>query len=164
MRGKAIRSGRLIRTVYAVCLLVATCTHVAPLIEHGVFWDYGGVGWASAAFWTALTVADPLAAACLFAWPRVGVGLTSAIIGLDVLHNGVVFREVLLHPSAGHLWTYTAFGLQVAFLLFVMATVRVAWSQAPPLSRGLRTDGAVAGAEVAAQSPPVRGGAGKDTT
>ena len=123
-------SGLLIRSAYAACLLVATGTHAVPLIQHGVFWDYGGVGWVSAAFWTALAIADPVAAACLFVWPRVGLALTSGIIGLDVLHNGVVFSDVLRHPSAFHLWTYTAFGLQVAFLLFVIASVRVPWSQA----------------------------------
>jgi len=125
------RSGLLIRSVYAACLLVATATHLAPLIEHGVFWDYGGVSWVSAAFWTSLAVADPVAAACLFVRPRLGLALTAAIIGLDVLHNGVVFSPVLLQPSAGHLWTYSAFGLQVAFLLFVIATLRIAWRDLP---------------------------------
>ena len=130
MRNRRARSGLLIRSAYALCLLVATCTHAAPLIQHGLFWDYGGVGWFSAAFWTTLAFADPAAAACLFVWPRVGVVLTSGIIGLDVLHNGIVFSDVLRHPSGLHLWTYTAFGLQLAFLLFVIATVRVPWAQA----------------------------------
>jgi hypothetical protein len=130
MRSGRSRSGLLIRTVYALCLLVATGAHAAPLLQHGVFWDYGGVGWVSAAFWTALAIADPVAAACLFVWPRVGLVLTSGIIGLDVLHNGIVFSDVLRHPSVLHLWTYTAFGLQLAFLLFVIATVRLPWSQA----------------------------------
>ena len=123
------RSGFLIKSIYAVCLLGATYNHVVPLIQHGVFWDYGGVGWVSAAFWTSLAVADPLAAACLFVWPRVGLALTCAIIGLDVLHNGVVFSDALLHPSGRHLWTYLAFALQVAFLVFVIATVQAPWSQ-----------------------------------
>jgi len=101
------------------------------LIQHGIFWNYGGVGWVSAAFWTSLAVADPVAAACLFIWPRVGLALTSGIIALDVLHNGIIFSQSFFHPSERNLWTYTAFGLQVAFLLFVIATVRVAWSQAP---------------------------------
>jgi hypothetical protein len=131
MLGGRDRSGLLVRSAYALCLLVATCTHAVPLIQHGVFWDYGGANPVSVVFWTSLAVADPLAAACLFVWPRVGLALTSGIIGLDVLHNGVVFSDVLRHPSAVHLWTYTAFGLQLAFLLFVIATVRLAWSQAP---------------------------------
>jgi len=133
MRDLANRSGLLIRSVYALCLLVATCTHAVPLIQHGLFWDYGGVGWVSAAFWTALAFADPVAAGCLFVSPRVGLVLTSGIIGLDVLHNAIVFRDVLLQPAAGYWWTHLAFGLQVAFLLFVIATVRTAWAQAPRL-------------------------------
>jgi hypothetical protein len=131
MGGQTDRSGRLVRGIYALCLLVATCTHAVPLIEHGLFWTYGGVGWASAAFWTTLAFADPFAAVCLFVWPRVGLVLTCAIIGLDVLHNGIVLRHVLFQSPAGHLWTDTQVGLQVAFLLFVIATVRIAWSQAP---------------------------------
>jgi len=122
-------AGLLTRSVYALCLLVATCTHAVPLIQHGVFWDYGGVGWVSTVFWTSLAIADPVAAACLFIWPRVGLVLTSAIIGLDVLHNAVVFRDVLRQPFEVHLWTHLAFALQVAFLLFVVATVRVPWSR-----------------------------------
>jgi hypothetical protein len=129
--GKRIgRSGPFIRRAYALCLLVATCTHAVPLIQHGVFWDYGGVGWVTAAFWTSLTVADPVAAACLFVRPRLGLVLTTGIITLDVLHNAIIFSQSFFHPSERHLWTYTAFGLQVAFLVFVVATVRVAWRQA----------------------------------
>ena len=131
MRDRTNRSGFLIRSAYALCLLAATGTHVVPLIQHGIFWDYGGVGWVSAAFWTSLAVADPVAAACLFMWPRLRLVLTSVIIGLDVVHNGIVFSDILLQPPERHLWTFTAFGLQVAFLLFVMATVRVPWRQAP---------------------------------
>jgi hypothetical protein len=128
---RLIRSGLLIRSVYALCLLVATCTHAVPLIQHGIFWDYGGVGWVSTVFWTSLAIADPIAAAWLFVRPRAGLILTSGIIGLDVLHNAIVFRDILFQPPERHLWTDTAFGLQLAFLLFVIATVRVAWSQEP---------------------------------
>jgi hypothetical protein len=99
------------------------------LIQHGVLWNYGGVGWVTAAFWTSLAVADPVAAACLFVWPRVGLVLTSGIIGLDVLHNAIVFSDILFQRPELHLWTDTAFGLQVVFLLFVIATVRVPWSE-----------------------------------
>ena len=128
MRNAIHRCGLHLRIAYALCLLVATCTHAIPLIQNGIFWDYGGVGPVTSAFWTSLALADPAAAVCLFMWPRVGLVLTCGIIGLDVLHNGIIFRDVLLQPPALHLWTDTAFGLQVAFLLFVTATVRVAWS------------------------------------
>jgi hypothetical protein len=129
-RDRGGRSGLIIRSIYAVCLLVATSTHAATLVQHGVFWDYGGAGWVSSAFWTSLTVADPLAAGCLFAWPRIGLVLTCGIIGLDVLHNVIVFSGVLLQPSGRYLWTYVFLGLQIAFLLFVIATVRIPWQSA----------------------------------
>jgi hypothetical protein len=83
----------------------------------------------STVFWTSLAIADPVTAVCLFVRPRAGLVLTSGIIGLDVLHNAIVFRDMLFQPPERHIWTYAAFGLQVVFLLFVIATVRVAWSQ-----------------------------------
>ena len=131
------RTGLQIRMVYALCLLAGASTHAATLIQHGLFWSYGGVSLFSAVFWTSLTFADPATAACLFLWPRVGLALTVAIIGSDVVHNAIMFRDVLLQPPAGHLWTDTAFALQVAFLVFVIATVRVAWS---PSARGVTAE------------------------
>jgi hypothetical protein len=76
-----------LRCIYAACLFGATCNHVLILGRHGLLWDYGGVGWPSAAFWTGLTFADPLAIALLFARPRWGVLATVAIIIADVAHN-----------------------------------------------------------------------------
>ncbi len=131
MDKQVIRSGLLIRIFYALCLLVATCTHAVPLIQHGLFWNYGGVGLVSTVFWTSLAIADPVAAAFLFVRPRVGLIMTSGIIGLDVVHNAIAFSGILFQPPERHIWTYTAFGLQLAFLLFVIATVGVAWSQEP---------------------------------
>ena len=136
------RAGLLIRSIYAACLLVATGTHVVPLIQHGLSWDYG-VGRFSATFWTFLAVADPLATVCLFAWPRLGLVMTIAIIVSDVLHNAIVFSDVLLRPSMSHLWTLAAFALQVAFLVFVGCTVRTAWRQTksgPPPPTGEEKD------------------------
>ena len=121
--------GPALRGVYAACLLVATCTHALPLIQHGIFWGYGGGSRLTAMFWTSLAFADPLAAILLFVWPRLGLVLTTAIIVLDVLHNGVVFSGVIADPSWIYLWTYTAFALQIAFLVFVIATVRTAWAE-----------------------------------
>src|SRR5580698_7819262 len=105
MRDRDIRLGFLIRGAYALCLLGATYNHAVPLIEHGVFWNYGGASLISTVFWTALAIADPLAIVCLFAWPRVGLALTIAIIGLDVLHNAIVFSPVLVQPPEQHVWT-----------------------------------------------------------
>ena len=60
------RGSVIVRSIWAACLLVAGANHARILLQHGLFWDYNGVGWASAAYWTSLTVLDPLAAALLF--------------------------------------------------------------------------------------------------
>lgn len=107
----------VLRVIYALCLLGATCTHVALLWQHGVLWDYGGALLFTRIFWTSLTFLDPLAALLLFVRPHVGLFLTVAIITSDVLHNtlvGVSPRNPM----------YLS---QVAFLLFVASTVYIAW-------------------------------------
>lgn len=107
----------VLRVSYAICLLGATCTHVAMLWKHGVLWDYGGVHLFTRIYWTSLTVLDPLAALLLFVHPRVGFILTALIIVSDVLHNTLVG----VSP-----WN-PMYLSQVAFLLFVAATVYTAW-------------------------------------
>ena len=107
----------VLRAIYAICLLGATCTHVVMLWEHGVLWDYGGVHLLTRIYWTSLTVLDPLAALLLFVQPRVGLILTALIIVSDVLHNTLVG----VSP-----WN-PMYLSQVAFLLFVAATVYTAW-------------------------------------
>ena len=77
----------VLRAIYAICLLGATCTHVAMLWQHGVLWDYGGAHLPTRIYWTSHTVLDPLAALLLFVRPRVGLILTALIIVSDVLHN-----------------------------------------------------------------------------
>jgi len=126
--------GQELRGIYAACLLVATCTHALPLLQHGLSWTYGGADPLTAMFWAALAFADPLAAVLLFVWPRAGLVLTTAIIVLDVLDNSIVFSGVIADPSWLYLWTYTAFALQIAFLVSVITTVRTAWSQLPKQS------------------------------
>jgi hypothetical protein len=112
-------SSRHARLIWALCLAVGTCTHVASLI-YG--WN-DRVPAPSAVFWNALTVLDPLAAVLLFLRPRMGVALTLAIMLSDVAHN---------------VWAIGAFGaiawpvvVQAAFLVFVLATARLIWRDAP---------------------------------
>jgi len=83
---------------------------------------------ASCAFWTSLAFFDSLAVLLLFAKPRAGVALTALIIAADVAHN-TWFLFAFTLPRNPNLtmaqeWPYAA---QVAFLLFVCATVRRAW-------------------------------------
>ena len=110
-----------LRAIYALCLAGATYNHLSTFLKHGLFWDYGGVPPASAAFWTALTVVDPVAIVLLFVTPNVGVSATAAIIIADVIHN--VWITQRQYPSL-------LFGLrqspavveQIGFMIFVMAT------------------------------------------
>jgi hypothetical protein len=111
------RASLILRIIYSICLLGATCTHVAMLWQHGVLWDYGGAPLFTRIYWTSLTFLDPLAALLLFVRPYFGLLLTVAIITSDVLHNtlvGVSPRNPM----------YLS---QVAFFLFVAVTVYVAW-------------------------------------
>jgi hypothetical protein len=114
----------IVRRVYALCLLGGTATHVWLLAAHGVLWDYGGVPLFTQVFWTSLTVLDPLAAILLFVRPRSGLAATLTIIATDVAHNvwfgihaGLAWRDDLN-------WMFLS---QLAFLCFVLATLRAAW-------------------------------------
>jgi hypothetical protein len=111
----------MLRVIYAMCLLGATCTHMAMLWQHGVLWDYGSAPLFSRIYWTSLTFLDPLAALLLFVRPHFGLVLTVAIITSDVVHNtlvGVSPRNPM----------YLS---QIAFLLFVASTAYVAWRGLP---------------------------------
>lgn len=125
----------LIRGVYALCLLVGTSTHLVTLVQHGPLYDYGGVNPLTRVFWNLLVAADPLAAVLLFARPRLGLMLTGGIIGLDVANNLAVYVHSLSRgPSPAT--AYPMFlGLQVAFLLFVAATIRIPWTLGPDRGR-----------------------------
>jgi hypothetical protein len=111
------KASLVLRAIYAICLLGATCTHVALLSRHGVLWDYGGAHLLTRIYWTSLTVLDPLAALLLFVRPHVGLILTVLIIVSDVLHNTLVGVPPL---NAMYL-------SQIAFLIFVASTVYIAW-------------------------------------
>lgn len=110
------------RTIYAVCLLVGTTTHLWTIVTHGVMWDYGGALPVSRIYWTSLAVLDPLAAALLFLKPRFGLAMAVAIISSDVMHN----TWFMLRSPAPD-WLNSMYLLQALFLVFVLATVRLAW-------------------------------------
>jgi hypothetical protein len=128
--------GRVIRTVYALCLIGATINHVRGVLSRG--WFPHGLPLPTAIFWSGLTFLDPLAALLLFVRPRVGVVLTVAIIVSDVAHNLWFIAANPLSASFYQDVARNAFMLsQIAFLLFVAATARLAW-QAPEHPRRLR--------------------------
>jgi hypothetical protein len=124
------RASLIVRSLWAVCLLAAGLNHVLILVRHGPLWDYGGVGWASAAYWSALTLFDPLVAALLFVRPRFGIAGTILLVATNVVHNLAITAR---HAPEGEFLARAGnpFVLaQIGFLLFVAATARVAWKGA----------------------------------
>jgi hypothetical protein len=113
-------SAKAVRRIWALCLAIGTCTHVAELILSGG--AYPGYPPATVIFWNALTVLDPLAAALLFWKPRLGVLATLAIMLGDVIHNtwAVAAHGAMIWPVA----------LQAAFLAFVLVTAHLIWRDA----------------------------------
>jgi hypothetical protein len=122
------RISTIIRTLFALCLLVATFNHAWFIFLHGPFWDYGfgsKTAWSSKVYWDVLTVVDPLAAILLFAKPRAGLWLTIAIIVSDVLHNTYYIA------ISGH-WLDRFYLAQVGFLVAVLGLAPVVASGFAP--------------------------------
>lgn len=122
------RRGRIVRRIWAACLALAGLNHARILVQHGPWWDYGGAGWGSAAYWSSLTLLDPLAAVLLLVRPRAGVAMAAGIIATNVVHNlGFVAGRVPQGTFVHHVATSPPMVSQIAFLLFVAATWRMAW-------------------------------------
>jgi hypothetical protein len=123
-----MRAGLLIRIIYALCLLGATANHVRAVHSRG--WMPPDLPWLTAAYWSSLTVLDPLAAVLLFVRPKIGIAATAAIILSDVIHN-LWFRAG--HPVTGSLYqdvTSSPFMMsQITFLLVVAVTAPIAWKE-----------------------------------
>ncbi len=121
------RASLIVRSLWAACLLGGGLNHALILLRHGPFWDYGGVGWASAAYWSALTLLDPVVAALLFLRPRIGIAGTVLLVATNVIHNLAITAryapEGEFLARAGNPVLLS----QIGFLLFVAATARVAW-------------------------------------
>ncbi|WP_176473118.1 hypothetical protein [Sphingomonas lenta] len=122
-----MRSSLIVRSIWAFCLLVATANHAFILLRHGLFWDYGGVGWASAVYWSGLTVVDPIVAALLFVRPRAGVAGTIALITTNVAHNLAVTARYAPEGEFLNRAAHPIILSQIGFMLFVGATARIAW-------------------------------------
>ncbi len=122
------RASLVIRSIWAACLLVAAANHARTLLRHGLFWDYGGVGWGSAFYWSSLTLIDPIVAALLFVRPKAGIVATILHIVTNVIHNLTV---TAVHAAPGDFLLSVAsrpFLLtQIGFMIFVGATARIGW-------------------------------------
>ena len=119
--------------------MLAAANHARILLQHGLFWDYNGVNSASAAYWSSLTLLDPLAAALLFLRPKAGIVLTILIIVTNVAHNLAVTAQSA--PEGAFLTRVASNPFlisQIGFMLFVAATARVAWPFSAPLASAPR--------------------------
>jgi hypothetical protein len=124
-----VRASRLIRSVWAACLLIGGVNHARILLQHGLFWDYGGINFLSAVYWSSLTVLDPLIAALLFVWPRIGIPAAVVLIVTNVAHNLAVTAYSAAPDDLLSLIVSNPFLLsQFAFMVFVVITARTAWS------------------------------------
>jgi hypothetical protein len=97
------------------------------LVQHGLFWDYGGLNPVSAAYLSGLTLLDPLVAALLFVKPRVGIVATVVLIVTNVIHN---LGTTAYYAPAGDFLTRASHPVllaQIGFMLFVLVTAPVAW-------------------------------------
>jgi hypothetical protein len=114
----------VLRTIYAACLVLATPIHVLFDVRYGpLLAGLEPLGYPSVVrlYWAALTFLDPLGAVLLFVRPRAGLVLCTVIIVTDVLNNSWVLYQ---RSESAFDINYL---LQVAFLVFVLATVRSAW-------------------------------------
>ena len=121
------RRSVVVRSVWALCLLIAGLNHARILVQHGLFWDYGGLHPISAAYMTGLTLFDPLVAALLFIRPKGGILATVVLIVTNVIHN---LATTAHFAPAGEFLTRASHPIilsQIAFMLFVVATARIAW-------------------------------------
>jgi hypothetical protein len=125
------RSSLIVRSLWAACLMVGGLNHVRMLLRHGLWWDYGGVGWGSAAYWSSLTILDPLVAMLLFVRPKAGICATIVLILTNVLHNFAVTASSAPDGAMLDRVASSPFLLsQIGFMLVVFATARIAWKVA----------------------------------
>jgi hypothetical protein len=122
------RASLIVRSLWAAGLLIGGVNHARILVEHGWQWDYGGIAWPSAVYWSSLTFIDPIVAALLFARPKAGIIGTVVLIVTNVVHNLAVTAH---YAPDGELLSRAAnpFVLsQIGFMLFVAASARIAWN------------------------------------
>ena len=122
------RASLIVRSIWAACLLVAGGNHARVLLDHGLFWNYGGVALPSAVYWSSLTLLDPLVAALLFVRPRIGTLSRIILITTNVAHNLVLTAHQagpgdFLIRVAGDPFIVS----QIGFMIFVGATAHIAW-------------------------------------
>lgn len=121
------RRSKVVRGIWAACLVGAGLNHLRILVIHGLGFDYGGLGVASSIYLTSLTIIDPLIAFLLFRRPKAGIIGTLLLMVTNVAHN---LSVTAIHSPDGEFLaraTHPILLAQMGFLLFVLATARTAW-------------------------------------
>lgn len=120
------RGSIVVRSLWAACLLIAGLNHARVLVQHGLFWNYGGLHPISAAYLTSLTLLDPIVAALIFIKPGAGIPATVILIVTNVIHN--LATTAYFAPPGEFLMraSHPIILSQIAFMLFVIATARIA--------------------------------------
>ena len=139
LQAARVESGSLlVRSVWAACLVVAGLNHARLLVQHGLFWDYGGLHPISAFYVTSLTLLDPLVAALLFARQRAGIVATIILIVTNVVHNLATIAHFAplgaFVARASNPITLS----QIGFMLFVLVTAPIALRRVEPVGDGSR--------------------------
>ena len=108
--------------------MIAGVNHARILIAYGIGYDYGGMAWPSALYWSSLTLIDPFAALLLFVCPKWGIIVVNLLIVSNVLHNLFVTWPFLARGEWAMLpHVNPMIVAQIIFLIFVATTTRIAW-------------------------------------
>ena len=112
---------QLTLAVYAIAFLNGTAVHLYVIL---IGWQLPHHPYVTA-YWTSLTVLDPLAVVLIIFAPRKGLLLALVIMLTDVaINSGVTYME--LPPASPYAVDY-AVQLQTAFLGFVLGSIPFLW-------------------------------------
>ena len=125
-------SDRLVLAIFILALSIATINHITDLVVGGMFPYTKGSGAPEIIniFWTSLTLLDPLAIAILVVNIRAGYLFAIGIMLIDVPVNLYAAANGFLGLLPGREYNgleNIGVPLQIAFLLFLLLTVRRIW-------------------------------------
>ncbi|MEO0499933.1 MAG: hypothetical protein AAF205_05155 [Pseudomonadota bacterium] len=112
----------VIRLILSVGFAIGTAFHIVDVATHG-WLPYRAAPPAINAFWTSLTLFDPLAILLLWWRPRYGLILAHVIMIADVLINAYASIAIWHIPLVEN----GALLAQFLFLVFLAVTARFVW-------------------------------------
>ena len=115
---------KLLFTIYSICFLVGTYTHIVDLVKHGFL--ASPVPVAIGIYWNALTLLDPLALVLLWWLPKAGIRLALVIMISDLCVNTGVYLAGYFGSPAPNMVPLRLFE-QALFGLFLFVTVPLAY-------------------------------------